>query len=153
MTASDLTSVTRRMYAALSASPGRREWSTFRRLFRPGARLIRVNQPVDGDHHHGRVHIMSVDDYVMGIEGRLDGVHFEEKELSHSASIVGDTAAVQSDYEAQLVAGDGVRKSWRGVNLLQLIRDPSGWRIISIIWDAHAAPPQDLLADSHSNEI
>lgn len=139
MTKTDPVAVTTTLYDALSGPPGQCDWPSFCNLFRPGARLIRINQPIADNKPHGRVHIMSVDEYVLDVDERIRDFEFEEREVAHDCWVTGDTAAVRSAYEARLQK-DGYALSWGGVNFLQLIQDPAGWRIISIMWDAHAAP-------------
>ena len=134
----DIPSLTRDLYAAVSGAPDGGELAAFRRLFRPGARLVRLNAPEREDSPFGRVHMMSVDEYVADISRKLTGRTFDEREVRRDERIEGDVASIASVYAARL--GEGATKQeWAGTNFIHAVRENAGWRIVSIVWDARTA--------------
>jgi hypothetical protein len=59
---------------------------------------------------------------------------FHERELVRSQRIFGDVAHVLSAYETK--QNEWAKEPFaRGVNSIQLIREPDGWRVLSLLWD------------------
>jgi len=59
---------------------------------------------------------------------------FHEREVVRSQRIFGGIAHVLSAYETK--QSEQAREPFaRGVNSLQLIREPDGWRVLSLLWD------------------
>jgi hypothetical protein len=59
---------------------------------------------------------------------------FYEVETRREILIFGNVAHVWSAYEARTDPDDAVPER-RGINSIQLFRDETGWRVISMIWD------------------
>ena len=78
--------------------------------------------------------VMSFDDYVEDVEGKLADVSFSEVEIAHEATIVGNVAQVASVYEFTFESPTEHREG-RGVNFLTFAFDGKLWRIMSIVWD------------------
>ncbi|MHA7872575.1 MAG: hypothetical protein ACX939_09525 [Hyphococcus sp.] len=137
----NLSQYTTALYSAISGPSGKCDWDGFRKAFRPGARLIRVNEPGTDDSVFGRIQVMSVDEYIENTGPKIEPFDFAETETGHVAEIIGDTASVRSEYAARLKAPDGVHE-WSGVNFIHFVHDAVRWRIVSIIWDAREARTQ-----------
>ena len=92
--------------------------------------------------------VMSFDDYIEDVEGKLADAKFSEVEIAHDATIVGNVAQVASVYEFTRES-PAERFEGRGVNFLTLAFDGKHWRIMSIVWDnerSGVSLPGSLLA-------
>jgi hypothetical protein len=65
---------------------------------------------------------------------------FYEREIGRSAQRYGGVFHVASAYETK-ISPDAVDYLERGVNSLQVLREPSGWRILSLCWDSGNVDP------------
>ena len=65
---------------------------------------------------------------------------FYEFELARRIDRFGDMAQVWSFYETRRNRGARDALS-RGVNSIQLIMEPSGWKVLSLLWDEARADP------------
>jgi hypothetical protein len=120
------------MYAMISGPAGPRDWSRQERCFLPEARQVRTW--VD---EHGRPQklSMSLDEYRENTTPFFMENAFYEVETSRRIDLFGNIAHVWSGYEARR-SPDDVEVERRGINSIQLFRDPKlGWRIIHMIWD------------------
>jgi hypothetical protein len=120
------------MYAMISGPAGPRDWSRQERCFLPEARQVRTW--VD---EHGRPQklSMSLDEYRANTTPFFMDNAFYEVETSRRIDLFGNIAHVWSGYEARR-SPDDVEVERRGINSIQLFRDPKlGWRIIHMIWD------------------
>jgi hypothetical protein len=125
----------RTVYGVLSG-PARqpRDWSRFRAVHTPDARLVPVGRAADGD---AGVEILTVDGYITSRQAILASGDFFERELSCRVDQHGCTAHVLSHYEAARTPdGPAFR---RGLNSFQFVRDRGRWRILHGIWDAYAS--------------
>jgi len=120
------------MYAMISGPAGPRDWSRQENCFTADARQIRTW--VD---EHGRPQrkVMSLDEYERDTTPFFAANAFHEIETSRRVDLFGNIAHVWSGYEARL-SFDAVEPERRGINSIQLFRDPDlGWRIVAMIWD------------------
>ena len=120
------------MYAMISGPAGPRDWSRQHKCFLPEARQVRTW--VD---EHGRPQklSMSLDEYRANTTPFFMDNAFHEVETSRRIDLFGNIAHVWSGYEARR-SPDDVEVERRGINSIQLFRDPErGWRIIHMIWD------------------
>ena len=125
-------SVIDEMYAMISGPAGPRDWSRQANCFATDARQIRTW--VD---EHGRPQrlSMSLEDYEANTTPFFAANAFYEIETACRIDVFGNIAHVWSNYEARS-ALDDIEPERRGINSIQLFRDPDhGWRIVAMIWD------------------
>jgi hypothetical protein len=118
------------LYDVISGPAGERDWSRFRSLFMPNARLTSAEKSPDGA---VRVRPNSVEDYV-----RLGGDYFLkngffEKPIVNRVQIFGNVAQVFSSYESRHAPGEAPFA--RGINSIQLAFDGKRWWVVNILWD------------------
>ena len=93
--------------------------------------------------------VMSFDEYIADVEGKLADVAFSEIEIAHDVTIVGNVAQLASTYEFELEKA-GERLEGRGVNFFTIVSDGNRWRIMSIVWDnerSGVSLPEHLLPE------
>lgn len=129
----DITSiraVVTEVYKVISGPQGApRDWDRFRSLFLPGARMIPQHRVPAGP-----IQSMEVDAYIVRASKVFETMSFYEIEIASRIETFGDIAHVLSTYESRYNADDP-EPFMRGINSIQLIRDGSGWRVASVIWD------------------
>lgn len=123
--------ITRRLYAVISQTAGKRDWESARHLYHPRATMVRTGIGDDGQPF---VLAMTFDEYIDNAEALLKGVTFSEVEISQAASAFGNIARVASIYEFEYRRGDDVRRG-RGVNFFNFVNEGEGWKIMNIVWD------------------
>lgn len=108
---------------------GEPNWQRMASLFSPNARITRIT-PEATDYYDLRgFQEMAKELLELGIF-----TSFHEREVVRSQSIFGGIAHVLSAYETK--QSESAREPFaRGVNSLQLIREPDGWRVLSLLWD------------------
>jgi hypothetical protein len=104
-------------------------------LFSPHARITRVT-PEGVDHLDVRGFCSMVRELLE--LGAFTG--FYERELGRTAHRYGHVFHVASAYETK-TSPDAVDYLERGVNSLQILREPGGWRIVSLCWDSGSHEP------------
>lgn len=120
------------MYAMISGSAGPRDWTRQAACFLPEARQVRTW--VD-EHGRAQKKSMTLDEYARDTQPFFDSNAFYEVETARRIDRFGNMAHVWSHYEARR-SPDDERPERRGINSIQLFRDPDrGWRIIHMIWD------------------
>ncbi len=115
---------------------GAPDWPRMRELFSEHARITRIT-PEGIDY-------MDLNAFRSMAEELIEvGVvtQFHEREIARRADRFGDVMHVASAYETK-ISPDARDYLERGVNSLQLVREPGNWKIISLCWDDHA--PLDL---------
>jgi hypothetical protein len=135
------------IYDVISGPPGERDWTRFRSLFVPEARLTstvkRENAPP--------VRLLTVDDYVKGAGGYFAKNGFFESAIVNRVEKFGNIAQVFSSYESRHAANE--KPFTRGINSIQLLNDGSRWYVLSIMWDEESptnALPAEMSAPSAS---
>ncbi len=120
------------VYDVISGPAGqKRDWSRFRSLFLPGAKLIPSFKSQDGE---GIDHQMwSPEDYVERAASRLEEEGFFEQELHRVVERFGPIVHVFSTYESRRKADDP-QPFARGINSFQLMNDGKRWWVVNIFW-------------------
>jgi len=128
---STLDGILRVSYGSISG-PARqsRDWSTFRSLFAPGARLMPV---VSFGGEPARVRVLSPDDYIQRVEPIFAVEDFWEQETSREVAQFGRVAHVLSQYQS--VRSPEGEPFETGTNSIQLFWDDARWWIVSIMWN------------------
>lgn len=107
-----------------------RNWNDFRTLFFTNAHLMSmrfnsnrecVSVPVD------------IESYILGLDKFLKTKDFYEYGFNYEINIWGNIAQVYSEYEAKKTLEDN-EPIKKGVNLVQLINNGSGWKILNMLW-------------------
>ena len=135
------------MFAAISGPAGaKRDWSRFRSLFAPGARLM-VAFP--GKEGRREVKILSPDEYVSSaIKHGWFGEGFFETETGHVTERYGNIAHPLRQL-CGLPGGGRRRAPGPGPTSTQLVNEDDGWRVLSFLWQdaADAGPVPDRYLD------
>lgn len=133
----------RALYECVTFAPGGSpDFDRLGTLFVPGARLVHAQRT--------GTRIMDLAEFcdlaMAAIEsGSLQS--FAERELGSDIVVFGHIAQARSTYEATRGPDDDTPLA-RGVNLVQLLRDAGGWRVVSILWqdeDAEDQLPPEML--------
>ena len=124
------------LYDVISGPAGQeRDWTRFRSLFVPGARLIPTLHPRDGSAM--RTAVMTPEQYAERSAG-LARNGFFEREISRTSDQFGAVTQVFSTYESRRAATDE-KPFQRGINSIQLFNDGSRWYVVTIFWDGERA--------------
>jgi hypothetical protein len=120
------------VYDVISGPAGQqRDWDRFRSLFLPGAKLIPVFKPQEGE---GEAHLMwSPEEYVERAASRLESAGFFEVEIHRTVERFGPVAHLFSTYESRHRADDETPFA-RGINSFQLMNDGTRWWVVNILW-------------------
>jgi len=118
------------VYDVISGPPGERDWSRFRSLFLPTARLTAATKGPDGA---VRLRPMSADDYATRAGSYFLKNGFFEQPIVNRVQSFGNVAQVFSSYESRHAAGEAPFA--RGINSFQLLNDGKRWWVVSILWD------------------
>jgi hypothetical protein len=117
------------LYAVISGPAGDRDWSRFRSLFAPNARLTSATKETSD--HPAR--LMSADDYANLAGGYFKTHAFYEKAIVNKVDRFGNVVQVFSSYESRNAPNE--KPFARGVNSIQIFYDQNRWWILSILWD------------------
>jgi hypothetical protein len=118
------------VYDVISGPAGERDWSRFRSLFLPTARLTAATKGTDGAIH---LRPMSADEYATRAGGYFLKNGFFERPIVNRVQTFGNIAQVLSSYESRHAAGEAPFA--RGINSFQLLNDGKRWWVVSILWD------------------
>jgi hypothetical protein len=118
------------VYDVISGPPGERDWSRFRSLFLPTARLTAATKGPDGT---VRLRPMTADEYATRAGGYFLKNGFFEHPIVNHVQAFGNVAQVFSSYESRHAAGEA--PFVRGINSFQLLNDGKRWWVVSILWD------------------
>ncbi len=129
-------------YDVISGPAGPRDWSRFRSLFLPSARMT-----VTGVGKDGAVHLRSlgIDDYVAHAGEAMAKEGFFERGVRNQVLRWGHTATVRSVYESRHAPADAAPFAG-GVNTFNLVNDGSRWWVASLQWEA-SSPALPVPAD------
>lgn len=120
------------MYAMISGPAGPRDWSRQREWFHPDCRQVRTGVDAQG---RPWMQAFTLDEYSANADALLAHMDFFETELSREVRVFGNIAHAWSRYEAR-TAPDSPVPERRGINSIQLLREPDGrWRIVHMMWD------------------
>jgi hypothetical protein len=118
------------VYSSMSGPAGApRSWQEFEACFAPEGRITPFHVQPDGSFFF---EVMTVREYIASRDRLLASESFYEDEVDHAVSISGRIAHVFSRYEARHAPDEAAFVS--GVNSVQLVRLPEGWRILSMTW-------------------
>jgi hypothetical protein len=119
------------LYDVISGPAGERNWSRFRSLFIPEARLIPTSKMAEGKITY---RVLTPDDYVNRAGQSFIKQGFFENEIARRSEQFGNIAHVWTTYESRHAQGE--QPFARGINSLQLFNDGARWWIIEIVWDS-----------------
>ena len=124
----DLDSIIAEMYDQVCFEGGQRpDWERQKKIFAPGARMVRVND--------GGVFEFDMDAYRINFEEMIDSGEmptFWEGEIWRETNHFDDVAHVLSAYETRRTRNGEMLN--RGVNSIQLFRRDGRWWISAMIW-------------------
>ena len=121
------------LYDVISGPAGQaRDWSRFRSLFVPGARLIPTIHPPGAT---PRTAVMTPEQYAERAAAGFTRNGFFEREISRTADQFGSVTQLFSTYESRRAATDA-KPFARGINSIQLFNDGTRWYVVTIFWDA-----------------
>jgi hypothetical protein len=124
------------LYDVISGPAGQeRDWTRFRSLFVPGARLIPTIHPPGGA--TPRTAVLTPEQYVERSAG-LARNGFFEREISRTSDQFGAVTQIFSTYESRRAATDA-KPFQRGINSIQLFNDGTRWYVVTIFWDGERA--------------
>jgi hypothetical protein len=104
-------------------------------LFSPHARITRIT-PEGVDH----LDVRGFSSLVRELLELGAFTSFYEHELARSAHRYGRVFHIASAYETK-ASPEAIDYLERGVNSLQVLREPDGWRIVSLCWDSGSYEP------------
>src|SRR5262245_21945549 len=123
------------VYASISGPAGQpRDWSRFRSLMIPGARLIPSARRTPGA---TTPVVWSVEEYIAAAGPGLERQGFYESELHRTTDAFGAVLHGSSAYAPQRTRDS--QPFARGINSFQLYNDGVRWWIVTIFWDAETA--------------
>jgi hypothetical protein len=126
----EIRAVVSTVYTAMSGYAGApRAWTEFAACFAADARITPFHIEPDGAFYF---EVLTVPEYIASRDRLLASVSFFENEVEHNASIAGRIAHVFSRYEARYAPEEPAFVS--GINSVQLVRLPEGWRVLSMTW-------------------
>lgn len=128
----------RGIYESVSGPAGApRDWDRLRALHAPNARIMILHRLETGG---AALEMLTMDQYQASREPYFDAHAFHETEVDRETSIRGNLAHVYSEFEARRSPGGPVIMS--GYNSIQLVLAEGNWRIVSVLWEAHAETPK-----------
>jgi hypothetical protein len=133
-------SIVAALYEVISGDAGvARDWTRFRALFHPSARLIPTGMNAEG---RGLARSLTPDDYIAASGPVLFAEGFHEREIARRTERFGQIVHVWSTYEARRRLSDPA-PFLRGINSIQLFHDGTRWWVISVYWQAET--PEALI--------
>jgi len=120
--------------AALDAAisgPADKDRTCMQALLIPEARMMFVSPGADGEPSY---RLETLDDWITRVKARGHAT-LEEKQLKYHIERYGNIAQLWSSYTLQ---SDGKQVA-RGINSIQAIKEPGGWRITGILVQAESA--------------
>lgn len=119
-------------YASTSGTRGAaRDWTRFKSLFHPQARLIPARPTGDGG---AGAFFLSPSDFAEQNDKYFRKSGFVDREIARRTESFGNVTHVWSTYESRRGAEDGSPYA-RGVASVQLLKDGGRWWIVSVFWD------------------
>lgn len=129
------------LYDVISGPKGQaRDWSRFRSLFAPGARMIPSGARPDGTQGY---RVLTPEEYIARSEKLLIEDGFRESELHRVVEHFGPLVHIFSTYEGRR---EGDTKPFvRGINSIQAVHDGRRWWLLTVAWTPET-PAQPLPA-------
>lgn len=109
----------------------KRDIVRFRSLFIEGARLIPVRPSPEGG---ATAEVLDVDEFFRIASENFKVAGFFEREIARRTEAFGCVTHVFSTYESRRAEGDAEPFA-RGINSIQLLKDGSRFRVVTIFWD------------------
>ncbi len=123
-------------YEVISGPAGQgRDWTRFRSLFLPGARLIPTRRNEVGSGVSARS--LTPDDYVARASPIFEKEGFFERESARRMERYGNIVQAFSTYESRHQPSE--EPFARGINSFQLFFDGTRWWVVTILWQAETA--------------
>ena len=124
------------LYDVISGPAGQaRDWTRFRSLFAPGARLMPTMHPPGAT---PRVGVMTPEQYAERAAPGFMRNGFFEHEIGRTTDQFGAVTQLFSTYESRRTATDATPFA-RGINSIQLFNDGTRWYVVTIFWDGERA--------------
>jgi hypothetical protein len=125
------------LYGSVSHGPDTEpDWKRMRSIFLPVGMLIPPKRPredmftvLDVDGFQERVQTS-----MAAAKAKGEATAFFEKEVARRTDCFGNVCQIFSTYEARRAPADE-KPFVRGINSIQLVKDDSGWKIASVVWD------------------
>jgi hypothetical protein len=128
--AATLDAILHTFYEVISGAAGQaRDWTRFRSLFAPGARLMPVVSTGDASH----LRLLSPDDFIRRVEPIFASEDFWEQESGRATEVIGRMAHVLSSYESRRNPQGAPFE--HGRNSIQLFFDGARWWIVNVMWN------------------
>ena len=126
----DIDQLLRTLYASISFAEGDEpDWQGMAALFVESAQVTRMT-PERTDY----LHLPGFQDFAREMLETGAYTSFFEREVGRSVHCYGDAAHVWSAYETK--SSESAKRAFgHGVNSIQLVREQSTWRILSLLWD------------------
>lgn len=122
------------LYDVISGPAGApRNWTRFKSLFVPSARLM-PSIPRDSG-RRADLFVWSPDEYIAVAGPTLGKDGFFERESARTTEAFGNIMHVFSTYESRRSASDA-QPFQRGINSIQVLKDGNRWWVVSIFWDS-----------------
>lgn len=123
-------------YAVISGPAGQqRDWTRFRSLFLPGARLVALVPKKEGGYD---ARVITPDEYAKFADAYFQKESFFERESARHADRFGNIAQIFSTYESRHDPKDA-KPFARGINSFQLFNDGTRWWVVTIYWQEESA--------------
>ncbi len=130
----------RGLYECVSGDAGApRDWQRMRDLYAPNARIQILHRLEDGG---TAIEQLTFEQYRASREPYFAANSFHEAEVDREVAIRGNLAHVYSQFEARRTPDGPAMLS--GYNSIQLVLVDDAWKVLSIVWDAHAESPRPM---------
>lgn len=128
----------RGLYECVSGPAGApREWDRLRELYTPNARIQVLHRLETGG---AAIELLTFEQYRQTREPYFKRNPFFESEVDRDVSIRGNLAHVFSEFEVRREPGGVVIMT--GYTSIQMVLSDELWRVLSILWEAHAETPK-----------
>ena len=121
--------IVKALYDTLSGPAGKHNYQRLRSLYFEGARLIPIGNRF---HATGKVHSMSVDEWIEDITAYFEENDFYINEVQRHDDRFGDMIQAFSTYEA---GNSKEGQKTRGIRAFQLLFRDDRWWIVNVMWD------------------
>jgi hypothetical protein len=137
------------VYDVISGAAGqKRDWSRFRSLFHPAARMIPTGKNPNTGITGARA--FTPEEYIQRSEPFMLKEGFFEREKARRVETYGALTHVFSTYESFHTAEDK-KPFMRGINSIQLLNDGKRWWVMTIMWQGET--PEIQLPEKYLKSI
>ncbi len=128
----DIDALIEALYETICGAAGEpRDWERLRRLFFPGAHMVRTVVDTNGN---PQAAVMDIESYITKTMPFFEEQGFYEWEIARQTQRFGNIAQLFSTYEARYSPADPAPFK-RGINSIQLFYDGQRWWIMNMLWD------------------